>query len=153
MSLRQCTHSRNDSPVKGLETVAVVSRRIGWWASRRSSGAVPDNRELLARWHLPRKPKCRRRRAVGAGGARNGRRGDRGQGDEYEGCGAGVKKSPRPIENQIQQGAFTRSAPRRAAPFMGENPVTDNRWELAVVTLVAIAVFFSVWHLVAPLIG
>jgi hypothetical protein len=66
---------------------------------------------------------------------------------------APVFKKPRPIENQIQQGAFTRSAPRRAAPFMGENPVTDNRWELAVVTLVAIAVFFSVWHLVAPLIG
>jgi hypothetical protein len=36
---------------------------------------------------------------------------------------------------------------------MGGNPVTDNHWELAVVTLVAIAVFFSVWHLVAPLIG
>jgi hypothetical protein len=63
------------------------------------------------------------------------------------------QKSPRPIENHIQQGAFTRSAPRRAAPFMGENPVTDNRWGLAVVTLVAIAVFFSVWHFVAPLIG
>jgi hypothetical protein len=31
--------------------------------------------------------------------------------------------------------------------------VTDNRWELAVVTLVAIVVFFAVWHLVAPLIG
>jgi hypothetical protein len=63
---------------------------------------------------------------VGVGGllelaaARDGRRDDRGQGDEYEGCGAGVK-SPRPIENQIQQGAFTRSAPRRAAPFMGKN--------------------------------
>jgi hypothetical protein len=43
-----------------------------------------------------------------------------------------------------------------AAPcgaFHGENPVTDNRWELAVVTLVAVAVFFLVWHLVAPLIG
>jgi hypothetical protein len=30
---------------------------------------------------------------------------------------------------------------------MGGNPVTDNRWELAVVTFVAIAVFFSIWHL------
>ncbi len=35
----------------------------------------------------------------------------------------------------------------------GEVPVTDNRWELAVVTLVAIAVFFSVWRLVARLIS
>ena len=66
---------------------------------------------------------------------------------------APASKKPPTIENQIKQGAFSRSAPRRAAPFMGENPVTDNRWELAVVTLVAIAVFFSVWHLVAPLIG
>jgi hypothetical protein len=66
---------------------------------------------------------------------------------------APVSKKPPPIENQIQQGAFTRSATRRAAPFTGEIPVTDNRWELAVVTLVAIAVFFSVWHLVAPPIG
>jgi hypothetical protein len=31
--------------------------------------------------------------------------------------------------------------------------MTDSRWELTVVTLVAIAVFFLVWHLVAPLIG
>jgi hypothetical protein len=34
--------------------------------------------------------------------------------------------------------------------FHGGIPVTDNRWELAVVTLVAIAAFFLVWHLVAP---
>jgi hypothetical protein len=31
--------------------------------------------------------------------------------------------------------------------------VTDSPWELIVVALVAIAVFFSVWHVVAPLIG
>jgi hypothetical protein len=37
--------------------------------------------------------------------------------------------------------------------FHGGIPVTDNRWELTVVTLVAIAVFFSVWHFVASLIG
>ena len=36
---------------------------------------------------------------------------------------------------------------------MGRIPVTDSRWELAVVTLVAIAVFFLVWHFVASLIG
>jgi hypothetical protein len=85
-----------------------------------------------------------------SGGARNGRRGDRVKATSTRAVAPASKKSPRPIENQIQQGAFTRSAPRRAAPFMGGNPVTDNRWELAVVTLVAIAVFFSVWHLVAP---
>jgi hypothetical protein len=39
------------------------------------------------------------------------------------------------------------------ALFMGGNPVTDSRWELTVVTLAAIAVFFSVGHFVASLIG
>ena len=35
----------------------------------------------------------------------------------------------------------------------GEILVTDSRWELTVVTLVAVAIFFSVWHFVASLIG
>jgi hypothetical protein len=63
------------------------------------------------------------------------------------------KKAPDPSKTKINR---ARSLDRRRAvrrPSWGENPVTDNRWELAVVTLVAIAVFFSVWHLVAPLIG
>jgi hypothetical protein len=37
--------------------------------------------------------------------------------------------------------------------MQGEGGMTDSRWELIVVALVAIAVFFSVWHVVAPLIG
>ena len=70
-----------------------------------------------------------------------------------EGCGAGVKKAPDPSKTKFSR---ARSLDRRRAVrrlSWGGNPVTDNRWELAVVTLVAIAVFFSVWHLVAPLIG
>jgi hypothetical protein len=39
------------------------------------------------------------------------------------------------------------------SPMQGEGVMTDSRWELIVVALVAIAVFFSVWHFVAPLIG
>jgi hypothetical protein len=39
-----------------------------------------------------------------------------------------------------------------AAPFMPGGTMTESRWELTVVTLVAVTVFFSVWHLVAPLI-
>jgi hypothetical protein len=81
------------------------------------------------------------------------RRGDRGQGDGYEGCDAGVQKPPDPSKTKFTR---ARSLDRRRHVrrlSWGEIPVTDNRWELAVVTLVAIAAFFSVWHLVAPLIG
>ena len=31
--------------------------------------------------------------------------------------------------------------------------MTDSRWELGFVVLVATTVFFAVWHIVAPLIG
>jgi hypothetical protein len=31
--------------------------------------------------------------------------------------------------------------------------MTDNRWELGFVVVVAAIVFFAVWHIVAPLIG
>jgi hypothetical protein len=37
--------------------------------------------------------------------------------------------------------------------YAGRMGVTDSPCELIVVALVAIAVFFSVWHVVAPLIG
>ena len=38
------------------------------------------------------------------------------------------------------------------AAIMGVS-MTDSRWELGLVVLVAATVFFAVWHIVAPLIG
>jgi hypothetical protein len=141
MLLPQCTHSRNDSPDQGPRNGRGSQPTDRLPARPPLIPQFPDNQRASGRDGT-----YRRSRSVGAGGLLEpaGRR--------VRGLGAAVKK-PQILENQMQQDAFTLSAARPAAPFMGENPVTDNRWELAVVTLAAIAVFFSVWHLVAPLIG
>jgi hypothetical protein len=55
-------------------------------------------------------------------------------------------------KNQIQQGRVHSVGVAACGAFHAGVAMTDSRWELTIVTLVTITVFFSVWHVVEPLI-